>query len=484
MAKRREIQVSYRQRTNSGCQLVATSDGSLRTNWHRYVYTICIFLNNLAFGITCSIFYPTMVDMKYMFDTSMKNISISNTFGSVGYLLGSLFGFLYKRINRQLTVIVLMVTISITIAVMPLSPTLLALYMCSFVTLLGGGAWNAAHNVWLIELWQHSSPPILQFSQFMYGLGCILAPLLVKPYLTGELSPNNSTVISNITTTTTLPTITTTDINESVDRRSLLRIPFMVDGLIQSFIPIVLLIMFFIKRYEYSKPNEVPKESTSANYGIDNFDNYGSNSYAAEETTNIIEVSDSYKRDRRLNIVLIAIFLATYTTVELAHFGYSSTYYQFISIRLSASESAEIFSIMASSFTIGRCISAFIAIKLKPKVMIAYHFIVIAVGLTTLYFGQSSVKFIWLGNVIIGFGFSAVFPAIFAFAEQYIKVNDTISTILIFSSASLTLFTPFILGPFLENSSFILLEFEIVFFSASVLLFVVILFVIKPIDNQ
>ena len=477
MAIKDEIQPSYRISVNSGERSSESDIGPVPkpiSNWDKYVYTFCIFLNNLAFGMTASLFYPTMVDMKYIFDTSMKNVSLSNTFGSIGYLCGSLFGFLYKRLNRQMTLIVLLLAISVAIALMPFAPNLWLLYLCSFVTMLGGGAWNAANSVWLIELWQRSSPAVLQFSQFMYGMGCILAPLLVKHYLTGELSPN-STVTPN--STTTLSPITTTDINESVDRRTLLKTPFIIDGSIQSIIPIILLIMFFVKRYEFTKPSMRRKisEDTLCESGVEV---YGSTS---TETSNIIEISGSYHRDRRLNIVLIATFLATYTTLELAHFGYSATYYQFIALRLSASESAEIFSVMASSFTIGRCISAFIAIKMKPKIMISYHFFLITVALVVLYIGQTSDRLIWIGNIILGFGFSAVFPAIFAFAEQNIKINDKISTILIFSSASLALFTPFILGPLLENNSFILLEFEIVFFSASVLMFAVILFVIKPV---
>ena len=412
----------------------------------------------------------------------MERVSVSNTFGSIGYLCGSLFGFLYKRLNRQMTLIVLLLAISIAITVMPFAPNLLALYFCSFVTLSGGGAWNAANGVWLIEMWHKSSPPVLQFSQFMYGLGCILAPLLVKPYLTGELA-SNSTIVP-IVSTTTLSTITSTEINKAIDRRALLKTPFMINGLIQSLIPIVLFIMFFVKRYEYIKPNLKRKESVEdlSSTGVENFDDNGS--VTSESTQVIPRDSDSLRRDRRLNIVLIAIFLATYTTVELSHFSYSSTYYQFISLGITAREAAEIFSIMASSFTIGRCVSALIAIKLKPKVMIGYHFFVIFVALIVLYMGLKSDRLIWLGNVIIGFGFSAVFPAIFAFAEEYIKINDKISTILIFSSASLNLFTPFILGPLLENNSFILLEFEIVFFSSAVILFVVILFVIKPVQTS
>jgi len=92
------------------------------------------------------------------------------------------------------------------------------------------GAWDNANSVWLIEMWQKRSPAVLQFSQFMYGVGCILSPLLVEPYLTGELKSNNTT---NSSISTTISTITTTDINETVDRRSKLKLPFIIGGAIQ-----------------------------------------------------------------------------------------------------------------------------------------------------------------------------------------------------------------------------------------------------------
>jgi hypothetical protein len=80
-------------------------------------------------------------------------------------------------------------------------------------------------------MWQKRSPSALQFSQFMYGVGCILGPLLVEPYLTGELKSNNTT---NSSISTTISTIITTDINETIDRRSKLKLPFIIGGALQS----------------------------------------------------------------------------------------------------------------------------------------------------------------------------------------------------------------------------------------------------------
>lgn len=78
-----------------------------------------------------------------------------------------------------------------------------------------------------------------------------------------------------------------------------------------------------------------------------------------------------------------------------------------------------------------------------------------------------------------------MWSAIFAFAEEHIKVTDVISSILVFSVGIVGLFTPFILGPLIENYAFILVEFQSAYLIASILLFVVIVTIIKsPISSR
>jgi hypothetical protein len=97
---------------------------------------------------------------------------------------------------------------------------------------MGAGAWDNGNIIWLIEMWQQRSPAILQFSQFMYGTGTMLGPLLAAPFLTGEL--RNETITTNTSIPTTQSTISTTDINLTIDRRPKLKIPFIIGGAIQS----------------------------------------------------------------------------------------------------------------------------------------------------------------------------------------------------------------------------------------------------------
>jgi hypothetical protein len=152
--------------------------------------------------------------------------------------------------------------------------------------------------------------------------------------------------------------------------------------------------MFFTKRYK--SPKERIKRKVSSENLLEDSDSDDRHSSQA--------FIDSSKRpkERRLLIILIALCLAFYSSLELAHFWFSSTYYQFIALRIPAPKAAEILSVMATSYTIGRGISSFIAIKIKPKVMIIYHYCIIIIAMTVLYLGQNSIELIWFGNVIIG----------------------------------------------------------------------------------
>ena len=75
-----------------------------------------------------------------------------------------------------------------------------------------------------MEMWQKNSPSVLQFSQAIYGVGTIIGPLVVRPFLTGEYeSPDdretNSTSLSK------------DELARSISTK--LKTPFLIDGCIE-----------------------------------------------------------------------------------------------------------------------------------------------------------------------------------------------------------------------------------------------------------
>jgi sugar phosphate permease len=221
-------------------------------------------------------------------------------------------------------------------------------------------------------------------------------------------------------------------------------------------VPILLALMFIVKRYK--APEKGLKENT--------------------------EISDTKLFDRKesrriLIIIVISICLATYNAFETTFFNFSPTYYQNFALKLTASKSAEIASVAATSYTVGRGVSVFIAFKIKPQLMISYHLIISIIAVIILAFAEYSITVLWVGNILIGFGFSALSPAIFAYIREYISLTDRIGAIFTFSCASLNSISPLILGSFIEENPIIFIICLFVFSSTTILLFIIILYIVK-----
>ena len=137
--------------------------------------------------------------------------------------------------------IVNVVLLGVFTASAPIWSSMWQFYMSMFLSGYGGGVWDSGNSVWVVEMWkEHGSPPVLNLSQMMYGIGTIVGPLLMTPFIYGDLF--NKTEDSGTTTalhTTILPQRVTTpflsneteiDPNYSVDRRSKLIVPFFIGG--------------------------------------------------------------------------------------------------------------------------------------------------------------------------------------------------------------------------------------------------------------
>ncbi len=99
---------------------------------------------------------------------------------------------------------------------------------------MSGGVWNNAINVWVIEIWQTKSSPVLQLCHFMFGVGAIVGPLIDRPYLTGEQDLNlmNQTIYLDLNSTISSNNKTLFIIDES-ERKTKLKTPFLISGITQ-----------------------------------------------------------------------------------------------------------------------------------------------------------------------------------------------------------------------------------------------------------
>ncbi|CAG2163524.1 unnamed protein product, partial [Oppiella nova] len=294
---------------------------------------------------------------------------------------------------------------SVASLLIPYSQSLPHIYACGLAVGLGSGCWNSIANVWLIEIWQNRSAPFLQLIQFMYGIGTILSPLVNQLFL------NDDDITAN--------TLSHTFVNKSAQtvdlvemRRESLKTPFLINGLIQFTFPTLLVLMYVIRRYE------VPEQILPDTIDYKN--------KKSEQKKNLFKTSD--ESPRKTLILMFAILLMFYNACEGLHFQFGPSYYQNMELRLTANRAAGIISVLAIAYTIGRGVNVFVAIKIRAKAMIEYHFLIVIIGFILLFFSQNSLVVLRIANLVLGFGFSALFPAMFAFIKQYIDITNQIGT--------------------------------------------------------
>ena len=81
-----------------------------------------------------------------------------------------------------------------------------------------------------MEMWQSRSASMLLFSQGIYGVGTILGPLVVRPYLTGEFEYPDDLIITNSTNSNSTSDDDADELARTISAK--LKTPFLIDGII------------------------------------------------------------------------------------------------------------------------------------------------------------------------------------------------------------------------------------------------------------
>ena len=136
---------------------------------------------------------PTLPGLAKQTGVGMGDISYLLTVRSFGFLLGSLFGGrFYDRMRGNLVMAVMIFAMSVTLALMPMIPMLSVLLAVMLLLGIAEGAVGVGGNALLVWVHQSRVAPYMNALHFFYGVGCLLAPLIIAQTLARE----NSTVIS------------------------------------------------------------------------------------------------------------------------------------------------------------------------------------------------------------------------------------------------------------------------------------------------
>ena len=127
-------------------------------------------------------------------------------------------------------------------------------------------------------------------------------------------------------------------------------------------------------------------------------------------------------------------------------------------VQLSASEAAHITSVLSFFYTIGPFFSALISVWLAPDTILVYHyacllggFTVLALGSTGVFHSSHNLALVYGTSGLIGYGFSAVIPALYSFVQRHFGLDDRVCGLFAFVSGTFSLAIP--LGLVVVSSS-------------------------------
>ncbi|KAH7641063.1 hypothetical protein HUG17_8532 [Dermatophagoides farinae] len=408
------------------------------------VYTVLIYINYIAFGITCNALWPVLIDLSYIYDVSNETLDFLATFAAFGYMIGSLTGFIYKWINRQLVLIFMVATMAFLIAYTPYYSSIYQLFVATLIIGIGSGSWESSNTVWLVEMWPKHQASAIQIQQFMYGIGSIISPSMLAPFVQGIANETEVGVES---------------------RKSLLIKPFITIGVLQLIVPIIMFIMFFCDQYERTDRSSSIISASLKNTDVEN----------DATTADDADADAGDVKYRYVKLFLVGFMLAAYMGAEMAYNDYSDTMFQYWQPdHLTATESATVMACLSTGCTVGCLITAIISLRIRPNIIIAYHLAMIVVALSLLYAGRQIRIIIYISNLILGYGFSAMWPAIIAFTERRFRLTDRASSLIFFFNELAVMFSPVLIGQYLTTEPLILLLVEAIYMAISIILFIVI----------
>jgi hypothetical protein len=279
----------------------------------------------------------------------------------------------------------------------------------------------------------------------------VISPLLVKPFLALDPEkiqdmpkvPVNSTEPLQIIEYGTLNNNTVVDLNSQplhITASPLLFVPFTIGGVVPIIGGILILVLFRINKYQ--SPNKMEKELKAvAGRNIQ-----GSSGCCGCSTKQMALIA------------LSALFLGVYQGMELCSIQFLPTFTHFIDLGLTKQEGAAVLTGLTGAFTLGRALGILIVLRVLPEILLLTNLILIVIGNSTLFFlANSSLPFLWGASVILGAGFSTVFPSFYGYIEKHLKISNVIGAVMIVVGGVVGGLYPVIIGSQIQKKPFVLM---------------------------
>ncbi|XP_077489450.1 sodium-dependent glucose transporter 1-like isoform X3 [Amblyomma americanum] len=396
-----------------------------------------------------------LLDLGEIYNTSLSAVSQVLTTRCVGGLVGAFIGGkLYDTYNTQIVSILAMALTCFTALMVPLSGSLLLVHVIMFLAGLSIRAFSTGANVWILKIWPKNSSPALQVFHLAFGIGCLAAPVIARPFLSTQATTAsiNATVKMLNTTwngTNYLPVQPPEYVNATVfdDARtdSTIYYAFGIASAFQFVIVLSMATLYFIDNTSFNM------RRTNATNGV----------------PKTLEESGEYIRFARILLALQSAFICVYVALEGTMSHMLTAFAVKCDLHFSKPLASRLVAVYFGSFAFSRLAAALVTVKLSAfSVLVVSQTLLVTTAAVLLAWGSSSTTALWACTALAGIAEGPQTAAVTTWVGKHINISNKMMSIAVVAGVLGSLLPPLLVGRFLDSRPNVFLY---VFFTAVVL---------------
>ena len=414
--------------------------------------TLALFTVYGMCGMSVGVMGPSLLDLRQQVQTSISNAALIMTARAAGHVCGSLLmGFIYSRINYQLTECLLMLTaclLSVSVPFTSSIASLLTIFVFLGVVL---GFCEAGSNIYLMDIWGKETSSFMQIMHSMYAFGALIGPVLVAPFLyqTEEIEDASS--------------------DADVKKQEMFH-PEMVDLRIPYGIVALLLLLNCIftgvlwRLSPQTKPHPSRQAVDKQQDRMRTVSGHGSfalsNRDEAHESTSARTAADErrFKMWKAVVVMLAMLFFHSFYGIEQGLGSFLLTFAVKSRLHLSKQRGAQLCTCFWTCFAVSRYPKILLVDRMGNAANVVIGCIVVICGSICLMpWSQDYEAALWAGVVLIGCGASSVWACMYGFMDQFFPVTSLIGSLVFVSAVVGEFVFPVIISHFIESTPLVLM---------------------------
>lgn len=388
----------------------------------------------ISLGIFTSALGPALLDLQLLSNTTISRIAFLLPVRSFGYAIGSVIaGILGDIIDHQPLIIGSTVLMTASMFLFPLFSHIYAMYVLIALAGISCGCIDCIGNCWIIHIWGKENPPFMQIIHFMYGVGALIAPFLVEPFLLNKAadefdihaSDSNSTISSDA----------------SADNYLMIHWPFIIGSIYCLLVLTLVVINYILYPDNPVHPSRLKKNDDKGG-GADESGKKDKFQLNNPLTGNI----------KILVIVIASVCMHAYVGLEISFGSLLTPFAVKSDLNLTKSQGSFITGSYWATYTFLRIFTLVLIVYLPARTLLIGDFIIIMLSNCILVpFANTYEWALWVGSSLMGLGCSSVFATMFGFVEQLTPITARITAGFMVAACAGEFVIPLVVSQYLEG---------------------------------